>query len=72
MRKVLAVSLVTAGLATSPGCAHNHYQLTNRQVAIGAAVIDGVTLLVLLAVNQCSKGGTFCDESPAGPQPGSP
>jgi hypothetical protein len=52
---------VIAALATS-GCAHK--QLTNRQVAIGAAVVVGVGLLLYLAIEQCNKGAAYCDNSP--------
>lgn len=51
---VLAVSLTA-------GCAHK--QPTNKQLAIGAAVVVGLGLLLYLAVEQCDKGANYCDNS---------
>jgi hypothetical protein len=43
------------------GCAHK--QPTNKQVAIGAAVVVGLGLLLYLAIAQCDKGAAYCDNS---------
>lgn len=55
--------VVSLGLAGS-GCARQHHQLTNRQFAIGAGAVVGLALLLYLAVEQCHKGASFCDDDP--------
>lgn len=62
-RRRLAAILLGTSLSASSGCAH--HQLTNKQIAIGAAVAVGVGVLVVLAVSQCHKGANYCDNSPA-------
>ena len=60
--KTLVAPFLALSLAT--GCAHGSHQLTNKQVAIGVGVAVGVGLLVYLAVAQCHKGASFCDDAP--------
>ena len=65
MPRIIAATLALAlGLGANPGCAHR--QVTNREVAIGAVAVVGVTALVWLAIVQCRKSAAFCDNSPAG------
>jgi len=54
---VLALALVA-------GCAHSNRQLTNKQVAIGIGVAAGAALLLYLAIEQCHKGASYCDDEP--------
>jgi hypothetical protein len=61
--RALAALLVVAMLGVNVGCAHK--QLTNRQLAVGGAAIVGLGLLLFLAVHQCQKGASYCDNSPA-------
>lgn len=58
---MVAAAVVVALSGASVGCAHK--QPTNRQVAIGAAVVVGLGLLLYLAIEQCNKGPTYCDNS---------
>jgi hypothetical protein len=61
MRRVLAILLV---FGFGSGCAHDHRQLTNKQVAIGVVVVVGAAALLYLAIAQCHKGASYCDNSP--------
>ena len=61
MRSIVFVLLLALPGA---GCAKQNHQLTNRQFAIGAGVVVGVALLLFLAVEQCHKGASFCDDDP--------
>jgi hypothetical protein len=65
MSRTLVAATLSLALAASSGCAHA--QLTNRELAIGAVAVTVVSLIVYLAVIQCRKGPTYCDNAPAGP-----
>ena len=54
--------VMSSWLVLSSGCAHK--QPTNKQLAIGAGVVVGLSLLLYLAITQCDKGANFCDNSP--------
>ncbi|MBA3500392.1 MAG: hypothetical protein M4D80_05840 [Myxococcota bacterium] len=53
--------MVAVVLWGSGGCAHK--QPTNKQIAIGAAIVVGLGLLLYLAIEQCNKGANYCDNS---------
>jgi energy-converting hydrogenase Eha subunit E len=62
MRNVAALFLV-AMIGANVGCAHK--QPTTKQIAVGAVVVVGFSLLLYLAVEQCNKGANYCDNSPS-------
>ena len=64
MTVMRSIAIVLMLALPGAGCARQHHQLTNRQVAIGAGVVVGFALLLYLAVEQCNKGASFCDDDP--------
>lgn len=61
-RCIVVAVLVMAMTGANLGCAHK--SPSTKQVAVGAAVVVGLSLLLYLAVEQCNKGANYCDNSP--------